>query len=244
MVATARSLELVDASEPTVDAVVHEPSRRRGPAVLLTHGAGGNLDDAGLVALAEVVAAAGHLAVRANLPYRQRRATGPPPRAERSVGDLAAMLAAARRLAPRTGWVVGGKSYGGRVATLLAAQGADVAGVLCHSYPLHPPGRPDRLRVAHFGDITAPLLFLQGGNDPFGGPTELAPYAATLPAGTRVVAVAGGDHSLRVPRTGSDDGRTHSPADVVAALAEEVAAWLDHLVATRRDLPGGSGQRK
>lgn len=227
MASTARSLELVNATVPEVAAVVHAPSRRRGPAVLLTHGAGGNLEDEGLVALAAAIASAGHLAVRANLPYRQRRAKGPPPRAERSVGDLAAMLAAARALAPRTGWVVGGKSYGGRVATLLAARGAGVAGLLCYSYPLHPPGKPDRLRVAHFDDITVPLLFLQGGNDPFGGPDELAPYAATLPAGSRVVAVGGADHSLRVPRTRSPDGRTHPPAEVVAGLADEVAAWLD-----------------
>lgn len=222
-----------------VDVAWHHPERGTGPAVLLTHGAGGDLDDQGLVALATAIAAVGHLAVRCNMPYRQRRPKGPPPRAERGLGELAAVLAGVAHAVPdAAAWVLGGKSYGGRLATMVAAvaQGVDrivardvvpwPVGVLCYSYPLHPPDTPDKVRVAHWPDIDVPVLFLEGSNDPFGGPDELAPHLALLTAESTVVPVAGGDHSLHVPRTRSLDGATHPVPEVVAGLASDCAAWL------------------
>lgn len=223
-----------------VAAVWHRPGEPvEGPSVLLTHGAGGNADDPAVVALADVVAAAGHPAVRVTMPYRQRRAKGPPPRAERGVGDLAAVMAGILDTGAEPGpWVLGGKSYGGRLATMVAARAPgvdrvvevtgrlDLVGVACLSYPLHPPGRADRVRVDHFDAIDVPVLFLQGTHDPFGGPDELGPHVALLSAPATVVPVVGGDHSLKVPRTRSADGRTHPAADVVAGLAAHVSAWL------------------
>lgn len=230
---TPGMLELQGASVDVVDAVWHEPDDRAGVTVVLAHGAGGDLHDDGLVALAEVVAATGHRAVRVNLPYRQRRAKGPPPRAERSVADWAAVRAAVagRVQGPL---VVGGKSYGGRVATMLVASGhADpddrTVGVVCCSYPLHPPGRPERLRVDHLGDVVVPVLFLQGTNDPFGNPTELGGHLDDLGGPATVVEVAGANHSLHVPRTRSADGNTHPPPEVIAGLRAELATWLDPL---------------
>lgn len=234
-------LHLHDARSDVVDAVWHLPTGRRGSApvtVVLAHGAGGNLHDQGLVALARVVVASGHRAVRVNLPYRQRRAKGPPPRAEASVADWAAVRGAVlQQVGGQV--VIGGKSYGGRVATMLVARdrgGPDAPadaratiGVLCHSYPLHPPDQPERVRVDHFRDVTVPVLFLQGTNDPFGGPDELAGHLHLLGGGATVVAVAGGDHALHVPRTRSADGRTHRPPEVVAGLGDDVAAWLGSL---------------
>jgi len=223
-----------------VAAVWHRPAEPvEGPSMLLTHGAGGNVDDPALMALADVVAAAGHPAVRVTMPYRQRRAKGPPPRAERGVGDLAAVIAGILDAGAEPGpWVLGGKSYGGRLATMVAARvpgvdrvaevtgRLDVVGVACLSYPLHPPGRADRVRVDHFDAIDVPVLFLQGTHDPFGGPDELEPHLDRLSAPATVVSVVGGDHSLKVPRTRSADGRTQSPADVVAGLAADVCDWL------------------
>lgn len=226
-----------------VAAVWHHPADPvEGLSVLLTHGAGGNVDDPALVALADVVAAAGHPAVRVTMPYRQRRAKGPPPRAERGVGDLAAVIAGILDTGTEPGpWVLGGKSYGGRLATMVAARvpgvdrvvevtgRLDVVGVACLSYPLHPPGRPDRVRVDHFDAIDVPVLFVQGTHDPFGGPDELCPHLGRLSAPATVVPVGGGDHSLRVPRTRSADGRTHPAQDVVAGLTVQAGAWFAEL---------------
>lgn len=225
-----------------VDVAWHHPERVVGPAVLLTHGAGGDLDDQGLVALATSIAAAGHLAVRCNMPYRQRRPEGPPPRVERGLGELATVIAGVAQAVPDVAaWVLGGKSYGGRLATMVAAgaQGVDLivardvvprpVGVLCYSYPLHPPRTPDKVRVAHWSDIDVPVLFLQGSDDPFGGPVELVPHLALLAADPTVVPVPGGDHSLHVPRTRSADGATHLVPEVIARLAPDCVAWLNTL---------------
>lgn len=217
-----------------VDVCWHEPPDPSGVAVLVTHGAGGDLTDHVLVELADELAGGGHLVGRVNLPYRQRRASGPPPRAEASVADLASVLAAAGDARPGHRWVLGGKSYGGRVATLVAAEPPDHAhdhpvGLLCVSYPLHPPGRPDRLRVAHFPDVVVPMLVVQGGDDPFGGPDELRPHLATLGGPARLLEVPHADHGLHVARTRSADGRTHRSADVLAHRGGELRAWLSTL---------------
>lgn len=210
-----------------VTSVLHRPSRARGRAVLLTHGAGGDLDQPRLVALADAVAALGHPVVRVNLPWREA-GHGRAPRADRAVDGLAAVLAAARAAhGPRRGWVVGGASYGGRAATLAVAAGAvAVDGVLCLGYPLHPPREPERLRVEHWPDVTAPVLFLQGTVDAFGGPEELAPHLRRLPRRATVHEVQGADHGLVVAAKRSADGVRRSGDEVAAHLGPVVAHWL------------------
>lgn len=212
-----------------VDAAWHRPAADHAgrTGVVLAHGAGSDLDAPLLVAAASGLAAHGHPVVRVNLAYRQRRPSGPPPRAEASVDDLAATWQAVVAAEPGRAWVLGGASYGGRVASLVAAAHVDVAGVLCWSYPLHPPGRPDRLRVAHLPDIAVPMLVVQGTNDPFGGPDDMRSHLDRIDGPATVVGVAGADHGLHVPRTRSADGRTHRVAEVVAGLVETVAAWLE-----------------
>jgi uncharacterized protein len=136
-----------------------EPSRRPctgppvdvRPTVLLTHGAGGDLDGPGLVALAEVLAHRGHRVVRANLPHRELGQRGAP-RADRSVGAFRQIVEAAQAELSESGpWVLGGKSYGGRVASMAVADGLAAAGLLFYGYPLHPPGKLDQLRVGPTG---------------------------------------------------------------------------------------------
>lgn len=197
-----------------------------GLGVVLVHGAGSDLDAPVLVALADVVARAGHVALRVNLGYRQARPSGPPPRAEASIADLEATLDTLARHDGTRSWVIGGSSYGGRVATMLASRRHDLAGVLCCSYPLHPPRHPDRLRVAHFPAVTVPVLVVQGTDDPFGGADELRPHLAELGGTSRVVTVQGGDHGLHVPRTRAPDGATHRVADVVGGVSAELTSWL------------------
>ena len=214
--------------DPLVDAVsaaVHRPDHEPGCGVLLVPGAGGTFEGEGLTALAELFAVLGHPTVRANLPYRQ--VGRPPPRAERSTGSFARVLAAAKRALPDApgAWVLGGGSYGGRVATMAVAEGLTAAGLVCYGYPLHPPGRPERLRVAHWPEVTVPLLFLQGDRDPSGDLDLLRAHLHRLARPTLHV-VAGGDHGLRVTKRASPDGTASPPAVTIAALRPVIAAWL------------------
>ncbi len=214
----------------TVTAVVHTPSRAASIPVLLLPGAGGSLDSEPLVALAEVVADAGFRVVRANLPHHERG--GRAPRASTSVPTLGAILAAARAelgvAAART-WVLGGRSYGGRVASMAIADGLPAAGLLCSGYPLHPPGDPDQLRVTHWPDIGVPVLFLQGDADPMAELGLLRRHRRKLPRRSGLVVVPGGDHALRVTRARSPDGTARSPAAAIHAIGDEVTAWLQGL---------------
>lgn len=214
----------------TVTAVVHEPPDPAPIPVLLLPGAGGSLDSEPLEALAEVVASAGHRVIRANLPHHERG--GRAPRAETSVPAVGAVLAAARALLGRDDgrpWVLGGRSYGSRVASLAIAQGLPAAGLLCSGYPLHPPGRPDQLRVAHWPEVGVPVLFIQGDADPMADPALLRQHRRKLPRRSTLVVVPGGDHALRVTRARSPDGTARAPMTSMQGIAREVAAWLNGL---------------
>jgi uncharacterized protein len=222
-----RQLVVPAAAGGVVDAVVHRPDRPTRPSVLLVPGAGGSLDTEPLVALAEVVAACGHLVVRANLVHHQegRRA----PRAETSVAGFREILAAARVVvaaAPDEPWVLGGRSYGGRVATLAVAGGTPAAGLLLSGYPLHPPGKPDRLRVDHWPSIGVPCLFLQGDHDPMADLELLDTNRHKLPRRSQVAVVTGGDHALRVTGARSPDGIPRSPTAALVEVQPAVCAWL------------------
>lgn len=111
--------------------------------------------------------------------------------------------------------VIGGRSFGGRMCSMLAAgtegDPVHVAGLVLLSYPLHPPGKPDSLRTEHFGDITVPTLFVSGTRDPFAAPEELEAHAAAIPAPVDFVWL---------------DGEPHSPRND-AAVVDAVAGWLD-----------------
>jgi uncharacterized protein len=222
-----RELVVPAAAGGVIDAVIHRPDRPASPTVLLVPGAGGSLDSEPLVALAEVVAACGHVVVRANLVHHQegRRA----PRAETSVAGFREILAAARVAvaAPADGaWVLGGRSYGGRVATLAVAGGTPAVGLLLSGYPLHPPGKHDRLRVEHWPNIGVPCLFLQGDHDPMADLELLDTNRRKLPRRSQVVVVTGGDHALRITGARSPDGTPRSPTAALAGLRPTVCAWL------------------
>lgn len=218
--------------DPTVDAVtaaVHRPEQVSGHAVLLAPGAGGDLDGDGLVALAGVLADLGHPTVRANLPYREAGRRAAPP-ADRSVEPYRRVLAAVQaHVGTSQPWILGGKSYGGRVASLAVAQGQPAAGLLFYGYPLHPPGRPDRLRVEHWPSVTVPCLFLQGDRDPFCRLDLLEANRGKLPRRSTLHVVPGGDHSLRVTAKASPTGRPSGPPATIAELRDGVREWLASL---------------
>jgi uncharacterized protein len=197
---------------------------RSAPATLLAHGAGGDLDGAGLTALAETIAAVAGPAVRTNLPYREagRRL---PPKAEASVAAYRTIRDSAAVHLGVDRWVVGGKSYGGRVASLAVAAGMPAAGLVFYGYPLHLAGRPERPRVDHWPAIEVPCLFLQGERDPLCDLDLLGAHLDRLGGDATVHVVEGGDHSLRVSRAASPDGAAMAEEVVIAGLADVIADW-------------------
>lgn len=170
-----------------------------GPGLVLTHGAGGNCRMPLLVAAAEAFVATGVTVLRCDLPFRQRRPTGPPSPSG-AAADRAGLREAAaviRRMVSGPVFL-GGQSYGGRQATMLLADEPDVAqALLLFSYPLHPPGKPERLRTEHFPRLQAPALFVSGASDPFGSPAELREAVALIPAPTKIVTVDKAGHDLK-----------------------------------------------
>ncbi|QRY53504.1 hypothetical protein SAMN04488583_1020 [Mycobacterium sp. 88mf] len=179
--------------------VAHEPDGPAQGVVVLTHGAGGNRDSAMLVKLCDEWASRGWLAIRYNLPYRRRRPKGPP--SGSAAGDqegIAEAIALARTLADGP-VIAGGHSYGGRMTSMVAADEDSGAGpdvLTLFSYPLHPPGKPERARTEHLSRITVPTVFTHGTSDPFGTIEELTAAAALVSGPTELVVIEGARHDL------------------------------------------------
>ena len=191
---------------------------RLNALLVLAHGAGAGQRHPFMLGVSKALAARGVDVVTFNFPYMEqgRRVPDKAPVLEQRFRDV---IEAARAIPGLATYrlFAGGKSMGGRMATHLAAQGLDgLSGVVALGYPLHPPGKPDQLRVAHLAGISVPMLIVQGERDAFGTPLELAPHLAGLKA--RVHTVSGGDHSLAVKGT-------PAPAmyDTVASV---VAGWI------------------
>ncbi len=186
----------------TVRGVLHHPPGSVHLAMVLTHGAGTNADSVLLKTVAAALAAAGVAVLRYDLPFRQRRRTGPPhpssAAADRSgLQDAAAALKAAFE-APV---ILAGHSYGGRQASMLAAeQPSCCCALLLLSYPLHPPSKPEQLRTAHFTSLRTPVVFVHGASDPFGSESELRTAISIIPAWTQLCIVPGAGHELHKGR--------------------------------------------
>ena len=190
-------------SDPPVHGFLDRPESASGDGLILTHGAGGNAQMALLVALAEAFAGAGFAVLRCDLPFRQARRFGPPRPgdAARDREGLKHAVAAMRKLA--TGRIfLGGQSYGGRQASLLVAEEpvADknrlADGLVLLSYPLHPPGHPEKPRTQHLPQIKAPVMFVSGTRDPFGTIDEIEAARKLIPAKTLLLPVEGAGHDL------------------------------------------------
>jgi uncharacterized protein len=185
--------------KPGVRGFLHRPEQAEGPGLVLTHGAGGNCNAPLLVAAAKAFADAGLFVLRCDLPFRQRRPTGPPlpSTAAADRAGLRNAVAAIRDLIPGPVYL-GGQSYGGRQATMLAADDPAVAaGLLLFSYPLHPPGKPHRLRTEHFRRLRVPAVFVQGAADPFGSIEEIRATLPMIPAPTKLIPIDGAGHDLK-----------------------------------------------
>jgi predicted alpha/beta-hydrolase family hydrolase len=204
-----------DASTPDapVRGFLHRAENPNPDGLILTHGAGANCQAPLLIALAEAFCASGVTVLRCDLPFRQLRRTGPPPRgsAERDQAGLRAAIAALRReilgapgLDSET-WenriFLGGHSYGGRQASMLAAADPSlVEALLLLSYPLHPPKQPGQMRTSHFAALKTPALFVHGARDGFATEAEMEAALKLIPARKQLLEVPSAGHELMNPR--------------------------------------------
>jgi uncharacterized protein len=204
---------------------------RTGPAnapvrFLCAHGAGAGMETPFLETIADLLAERGVATWRFEFAYMAARRQGvrrPPPRAERLMDEYRAAVAAV----PRDGkLLIGGKSMGGRVASLVADEfhaAGRVSGLACLGYPFHPPKKPEQLRTAHLTTLQCPALLVQGERDPFGGRDEVQGYG--LSAAIRPHWIGDGDHDLG-PRGGSGftrKGNLAAAADAIAEFARKLA---------------------
>jgi len=202
--------------------IVVRRARRPIADLVLTHGAGGGIDAADLVRIAEVLPAQGISVVLVEMPWRvQGKKVAPRP----ALIDEAyrAVLAGLR---PRAPFVIGGRSAGARSACRIGAE-VGAAGVLALAFPLHPPGKPEKSRLDELLGAAVPALVIQGERDPFGRPEE-------FPEGVELAVVPAGDHGLKVPLRRSEA----APVDqdqALAIVAEATLEWLVREIAGNRN---------
>ena len=201
--------------------------------VLLAHGAGAAMDSAAMTALSRALARAGLRCLRFEFAYMAARREGgsrrPPPKAEKLVPEYLEAVAALGDDPATRPLLIGGKSMGGRVASLVADGLRDagrIDGLLCIGYPFHPPKRPEVPRTAHLADLGTPTLICQGTRDPFGTEAEVAGYA--LSPAIETLWLPDGDHDLK-PRKRLT-GLTHAQhldraAEAAAGFARRLAAY-------------------
>lgn len=177
---------------------LHRPSGDTHGSLVLAHGAGTNRNAPILKAFAEAFCNAGFSVLRYDLPFRQKRPSGPPLPAwakEDQVGLREAVAWMKSQVAGPA--ILGGHSYGGRQATVLAAGEPQIADALfLLSYPLHPPRRLDQLRTAHWPSLKTPSFFVHGSRDPFGSIDEMREHMAIIPAPTELLVRESAGHDL------------------------------------------------
>ncbi|PBB18230.1 alpha/beta family hydrolase [Mesorhizobium sp. WSM4313] len=195
--------------------------------ILLAHGAGAPMDSTSMAATAKALAVAGFQVARFEFHYMAARRYGhrkPPPRAETVNPEYVKAIADLRAKGVTGKLIIGGKSMGGRVASMVAdemfAKG-EIAGLVCLGYPFHPPGKPEQLRTKHLINLKTPTLIFQGTRDEFGTKEEVATYG--LSSAIEVVWLEDGDHDLK-PRKAISG---FSTGDHLKTVAETVRAWTE-----------------
>ena len=181
---------------------LHRPAGGASAGLVLTHGAGSDCDSKLLRAVAEGFVERGVVVLRFDLPFRLRRASGPPhpSKAAEDREGIAAAVSVMRELVPVPVWA-GGHSYGGRQASMLASERPDlVDALLLLSYPLHPPAKPEKLRTEHLPGLRTPAVVVHGSKDPFATPEEMRSALELIPAPTTLVELEGARHDLAPDR--------------------------------------------
>jgi len=199
--------------------------------LILAHGAGAPADSAFMEALSFALSREGIGTVRFEFPYMQKRRLDgkkrPPDREpvlleyfSRVVDEVRGDLGAGIRV------LVGGKSMGGRMASILASQREGIDGVACYGYPFHPPGKPDRWRTGHFQELRSPMLVLQGTRDPFGKPAEMVGHEKELEA-IRLHWLEGGNHDFLPLKS-----QPQTQNELIAEAARETRVFIDQELVT------------
>lgn len=215
----------------TVVAGAHETSAVYEPAshgtdaatFVCAHGAGGNMSDRGLLATTAALRAHGLGVVRFNFPYTERRSRRPDPMPV-LMDTITAVVAYTRAELSPARLVIGGRSMGGRAASMLAAGGFVADGLLLLAYPLHPAGHPEKLRDAHLSRITMPVLCVNGTRDALCTPALMERALQTVTAPWEMHWIDSADHGFHVLKS---SGRTD--ADVMDKIARTSRAWVDRL---------------
>jgi uncharacterized protein len=196
----------------------------RAPSVLiLAHGAGADMNHEFMEYFADALGSDALAVARFNFRYIEagRRAPDKQPVLESTYRDVVEQIVDER--SPERVFI-GGKSMGGRIGSHIVASGAEANGLVYLGYPLHPPGRPERMRDAHLGDIKAPQLFVEGTRDPFCPLETLAEVIGKRKLTADVVVIDDGDHSLKVRKS---SGRSTKEAWNEAIGA--IAAWVERI---------------
>src|SRR5262245_36920478 len=217
-----RSRDETSVPQGAVGSIRIEP-RNAVASLCVAHGAGAGMEHPFLAGFCRAMGEAGIATLRFNFLYLERGRRSPDP--ERLLRDawLAAFGDASGRSKGRP-VLAGGKSLGGRIASMCVADGMPASGLVFLGYPLHPPGKPERLRAEHLSRIEVPMLFLEGTRDPFARPDLLEGVLAGLGDRATLAPVEGGDHSFRVRGQKADDRA------IGAALAGTAAPWVREVV--------------
>ena len=208
----------IPAGDGTVSAVFSRPEGA-GVTVVVAHGAGTGMEHPFLTGFTGALNDGGAATLRFNFPYREAGKKFPD-RAPVAVAAWKAVMAAVRARDDGAPVWACGKSFGGRMASMAVAEGMPAAGLVYLGYPLHPPGKPEKLRDEHLYGLTLPMLFLQGTRDTFALPGELEPVAERVGPNAHVQRVEGGNHSFEVR------GQKRPPEVIGAALAGAVLRFV------------------
>jgi len=193
------------------------------PLFVCAHGAGGNMNDRSIVALAKALRAHGLSVVRFNFLYREKKSGRPDAMPKLEACFSAVVERARQELKPKT-LFIGGRSMGGRAASMMAAEKFDCDGLLLFAYPLHPPGHPEKLRDAHLPSITAPVLCFSGTRDPFISKDLMEEVLKRVKTQWDMQWIESADHSFHVPKS---SGRTD--AQVLDEVANSTERWIEGL---------------
>ncbi len=221
-------IQLVVSPSEHVTALAYRaaPGGYAGVTLILAHGAGADQASSFMVRFATSLAARGLDTVTFNFVYTEQRRRLPD-RNDKLEHCYRTVIEAVRSgklhdHAGRRKLVIGGKSMGGRIASQVAAAGHEgISGLVFLGYPLHPPGRPDKLRSKHLPDIRAPMLFVQGSRDAFGTPEELRAALGGLEVAADICVVEDGDHSFKVPKRSAI-----SQDQVFEIVLDEIVRWM------------------
>ena len=225
--AEPQELKIAVAETDSVTALLYPAanSNRAGVTILLGHGAGADQLSGFMRMVAAGLAARGLDAMTFNFLYKEKGKSVPDPKAKLESCYRAVIDAAVKHKKLKGNkLVIGGKSMGGRIASqVAAAEGERVAGLVFLGYPLHPPGRPDKMRDEHLPEVKAPMLFCQGSRDAFGTEDEIKAIIRKHKLPATLYSIASGDHSFKVPKSVKPQQQVHEE------VMDEVARWCSEL---------------